>query len=98
MEGGRQTLPSISRSAPPEPRTSPPPEPRATAPAAPSRLLVIRIQNAVAAIDHDPGPIDGIMGPKTRRAIRAFEAARKLPVTGKSSPELLREIEQAGAE
>ncbi len=77
---------------------SAPPEPRATAPAAPSRLLVIRIQNALAAIDYDPGPIDGIMGPRTRRAIRAFEAARKLPVTGKSSPELLREIEQAGAE
>ena len=47
---------------------------------------------------NNPGPIDGIMGPKTRRAIRAFEAASKLPVTGKPSLEFLREIEQAGAE
>ena len=56
------------------------------------------MQNSLAAIDYDPGPIDGIMGPKTHRAIRAFQAARKLAVTGKPSPELLREIEQAGAE
>jgi hypothetical protein len=32
---------------------------------------------------YDPGPIDGIVGPKTRAAIRGFQQAKGLPVTGK---------------
>ena len=67
-------------------------------PATPPQFLVIRLQNALMAIDYDPGPIDGIMGPKTRRAIRAFQTARGLPVTGKQTSELLHELEQAGAD
>jgi hypothetical protein len=31
----------------------------------------------------DPGPIDGSMGPKTQKAIRAFQEARQLPVNGR---------------
>ncbi len=74
---------------------SAPPQPRATTP---SRLLVIRIQHGLVAAGHDPGPADGVMGPKTRRAIRAFQAARVMSVTGKPTSELLHELERAGAE
>ena len=32
---------------------------------------------------HDPGPIDGMMGPQTRAAIREFQKAEGLPRTGR---------------
>lgn len=36
----------------------------------------------------DPGPIDGVLGPKTANAIRAFEASENLPVTGAATAAL----------
>ena len=80
--GGGATASPGTASGPPEAQASLPP-----------RLLVIRIQNALAAAGYDPGPADGIMGPKTRRAIRAYQSARKIPVTGEPSAELLRKLE-----
>ena len=85
--GGGATASPGTASGPPEPQAS-----------MPRRLLVIRIQNALAAAGYDPGQADGIMGPKTRRAIRAYQSARKIPATGEPSAELLRKLEKAGAE
>ena len=34
-------------------------------------------------LGYDPGPADGTLGPRTRRAICAFERAHGLEVTGK---------------
>jgi len=31
----------------------------------------------------DPGPVDGLMGPRTRKAIRAFQRANGVPVSGR---------------
>lgn len=39
-------------------------------------------QQALAAMRIDPGPIDGVMGPKTRDAIRAFQNQRRLAPSG----------------
>ena len=39
-------------------------------------------QTALAAQRFNPGPIDGVMGPKTRDAIKAFQKARNIPQTG----------------
>jgi Putative peptidoglycan binding domain len=36
---------------------------------------------------HDPGPIDGIMGPRTRSAVRSFQKAENLKVTGRLDSE-----------
>ncbi|MBI4488931.1 MAG: peptidoglycan-binding protein [Deltaproteobacteria bacterium] len=41
-----------------------------------------KLQEALKAKGHDPGPIDGIMGPKTRVAIKAFQKASGLKETG----------------
>jgi TPR repeat protein len=72
-----------------------------TRPSAPassaSRSLVARVQNALAAAGYDPGPVDGLMGDRTRHAIRAFQASHDLPVTGELSAELLPQIEKTSA-
>lgn len=39
-------------------------------------------QQALAAARFDPGPIDGVIGLKTRDAIRKFQEARKLAPSG----------------
>jgi len=36
-----------------------------------------------------PGPIDGVMGPRTKNAIREFQQANNLPVTGKPTMETM---------
>ena len=42
---------------------------------------VKKLQEALKAKGHDPGPIDGIMGSKTRAAIKAFQEASGLKAT-----------------
>ena len=44
---------------------------------------VQRLQAALMAHGHDPGPVDGVMGPRTEEALRAFQAAQRLKVTGR---------------
>ena len=48
-----------------------------------SRVDIARdVQTRLAALGHDPGALDGILGPKTRRALKRFQEAEDLPVTG----------------
>jgi putative peptidoglycan binding protein len=44
--------------------------------------LVAEVQGRLASAGYYRGPIDGVMGPQTRRAIRAYERARGLRVDG----------------
>lgn len=39
-------------------------------------------QEALKSAGHDPGPIDGKMGPQTRQAIKAFQSSQGLKETG----------------
>ncbi len=50
--------------------------------------MVRRIQSGLASLGYDPGPADGIPGPRTRTAIRAFQDRQGLPVTGEVSASL----------
>lgn len=43
---------------------------------------VAAAQRALAAIGYNPGSADGVMGPRTRQAIAAFQRDNGLPVTG----------------
>ena len=43
---------------------------------------VLELQRLLAAAGHNPGPLDGVFGPKTTAAARAFQQAASLPVTG----------------
>ena len=49
---------------------------------------IASIQRDLASLSYGPGPADGIMGRKTRGAIRAFQAKKGLPITGELSEEL----------
>jgi TPR repeat protein/S1-C subfamily serine protease len=46
------------------------------------------VQQLLADLGYDPGPADGVVGPRTRAAIRAFQADVGLPVDGQISDEL----------
>jgi hypothetical protein len=41
-----------------------------------------KAQEALKNQGHDPGPIDGVMGPQTRQALRAFQNSNGLKQTG----------------
>ena len=49
---------------------------------------IARTQRQLASLGYDPGAADGVLGPKTRAAIRAFEAREGLTVTGTISERL----------
>jgi uncharacterized protein (TIGR02594 family) len=55
------------------------------------------IQIRLAALGFRPGPIDGAMGPATRKAIRAFQAANGLVVDGLVGPRTLDALNHKGA-
>ena len=47
-----------------------------------SRKRIGSIQRQLASLGYDPGPADGILGPRTRDAMRTFQAKEGLPATG----------------
>jgi hypothetical protein len=43
---------------------------------------VAQVQELLEAAGFHPGPIDGVLGPRTRRALRHYQASQGLPATG----------------
>lgn len=56
--------------------------------AATSSYDVVRIQNALRVQGYDPGPADGVVGPRTRAAIRRYQSDHGAEVTGEPSRRL----------
>jgi membrane-bound lytic murein transglycosylase B len=54
-----------------------------------SRSQIEKIQELLVAQGYDPGPVDGVLGSKTRQAIKEFQRTAKLPADGYPTPELL---------
>jgi peptidoglycan hydrolase-like protein with peptidoglycan-binding domain len=52
------------------------------------------LQQSLADLGYSPGPIDGTLGSATASAISAFQRDRKIPDTGRITPELLLELKQ----
>ena len=50
---------------------------------------VSNLQSQLAARGYDPGPIDGVMGERTRQAIRAYQRDKQMPVDGQVSQALV---------
>jgi peptidoglycan hydrolase-like protein with peptidoglycan-binding domain len=48
-----------------------------------SNSQVREVQEALKAQGHDPGPIDGVMGPQTQQAIREYQRSQNLSETGR---------------
>jgi localization factor PodJL len=52
-------------------------------------------QTLLNRLGYNAGPADGIMGPRTRSAIRSFERSIGWPETGRATPRLLNRMKQA---
>lgn len=72
--------------------TDDPPEPTDKEVPEATVALIKAVQQTLAELGYGPGPVDGIMGGGTTGAIESFERAQGLPVTGRVSGELLREL------
>lgn len=59
---------------------------------APGREQVRAVQQALKDKGHDPGPIDGIMGPKTREALKGFQKAEGIKETGRLDAETMAKL------
>jgi peptidoglycan hydrolase-like protein with peptidoglycan-binding domain len=55
-----------------------------------TRLL--QVQENLRRLGYYKGMVDGISGPATRNAIRAYQVDRGLPVTGRLDRELLQDL------
>ncbi|NEV64372.1 proton-conducting transporter membrane subunit [Thiorhodococcus minor] len=60
--------------------------------------LVLMAQDHLDALGIDPGPLDGLIGPQTRGAIRAFERLQEMPETGALDVDLLQRLHRAWTE
>ena len=56
--------------------------PSIEAPAQTAPWDIETIQHRLVDLGYDVGPTDGLLGPRTRAALRAFQADRRLPITG----------------
>jgi hypothetical protein len=53
-------------------------------------------QAELGRLGYKPGPVDGVIGPRTSGALRAFQRAQQLPETGSLTPETLSRLRIAG--
>jgi len=59
--------------------------------------LVRTVQAELSDLGYNGGPADGVYGPSTRSAVRAYQADNKLPVTGEVTQSLLVHMQEHGS-
>jgi peptidoglycan hydrolase-like protein with peptidoglycan-binding domain len=69
----------------------------ATASTGLNRAQIAQLQGELSDRGYDPGPQDGIVGPKVRTAIRTYQTDAGLPATGEATTSLLTHIQNAAA-
>ncbi len=57
-----------------------------------NRPFVRQVQEALARRGFDPGPADGIMGPRTRQAVRDYQRSEGLPENGQLTDETVESL------
>lgn len=64
-------------------------------PRAPAQVdpFVSEIQTRPNAAGYDSGEVDGLLGPRTTSAIKAFQRDRGITADGRPTPDLLRELD-----
>ncbi|MFQ6018713.1 MAG: peptidoglycan-binding protein, partial [Kiloniellaceae bacterium] len=56
------------------------------------RPTVMYVQQSLNGLGYEAGPVDGRIGPRTRKAISGFQSDAGLAADGAVSPELLRRL------
>jgi peptidoglycan hydrolase-like protein with peptidoglycan-binding domain len=54
---------------------------------------VLRMQIALDALGFNPGPIDGLLGPRTTAAIKKYQQTTAMPITGQLTDEQIDALE-----
>jgi len=57
-----------------------------------SHNLVQRLQRKLTELNYNPGPVDGIWGPKTRNALMKYQEENNLAITGKIDSEIKKHL------
>jgi peptidoglycan hydrolase-like protein with peptidoglycan-binding domain len=58
-------------------------------PPQPAPRYVREAQRALRDLGYDPGPVDGVVGPRTREALVKYQRSEKIAVTGRLDPETM---------
>ncbi len=82
LPDGLQDPSRVARSDPDEPGIAEPAPGTRVAASGPSSRQVVSVQEDLGALGYYPGPIDGVPGPRTRAAIRAYQRAAGLAGDG----------------
>ncbi len=85
--------PEVGGSSGAEARQEPEPKPARQAAAPTSRSLVFEVQRLLSRAGYDVGAPDGRFGPRTQKAIEAFQRAAGLAVDGRPSAALKAKLE-----
>jgi tetratricopeptide (TPR) repeat protein len=59
--------------------------------------LVRKVQQNLSRLGYNPGPADGIIGPKTRAAVKAFQRDNDLKIDSRINEALLEQLVSAGS-
>ena len=54
--------------------------------------MILEVQRALAQLGYYHGPLDGLVGPQTEQAIRWFQSADSLPISGEVNSATLRAL------
>jgi peptidoglycan hydrolase-like protein with peptidoglycan-binding domain len=90
----KSAKPQVSASTVPIPRLLPPPRPEGAAVQARAKL-VLDVQSELTRLGYYDGAVDGRLGPRTDQAIRDFERAHGLRISGEPNEPLLGRIRRA---
>lgn len=89
---GKGRMPQTQTVAPPAAAHEPAPLPELAPNNPVPRGLVAVAQRELAALGYDAGPVDGQLGPKTRKALLAFQIDKGLPADGMLTFDLLAKL------
>lgn len=89
---GDVEMPVLSRLTVPGPVSRPVLVPGRAAPPGQAQPVVRFAQADLKRHGFDPGPVDGVLGQRTRSAITAFQRSARLPVTGTLTPETIQSL------
>jgi hypothetical protein len=61
-------------------------------------VSIAELQQLLDEQGYDPGPVDGVFGDRTARAIRSYQVNNGLRVTGRASADLVERLRASGSE